>query len=262
LAVSLALLTILALTAIFAGVIAPHDPLALDPANRFSPPSLTYLFGTDRYGRDLFSRLLYGARISLGLALVSITAATLLGGFFGLLSGFFRGGADLVLMRLMDLLVSFPPFLLAVTIAAALGPGASNAALAVTLIYIPIFARLTRSAVLIESQKDYVLAERSVGAGNWRVMFQHLVPNSTSPVIVQFTLAIAQAILLESALSYLGLGTQPPDASWGTALSDGRVFLVQAPWLSLFPALAIGGTTLLLFIAGDGIRDLQDPRTR
>lgn len=252
----------LALTAVGADVISPYDPLTIDASRRLEPPSRDFLLGTDRFGRDILSRLIHGTRISLGIAFTAITSAAIIAVLLGLVSGFYGRYLDQLIMRAMDLLFGFPPLLLALTIAAAFGPSTGNAALAIALIYIPVFARIVRASVLVESQREYVDALRVMGARDRRALFRHILPNVVTPLIVQFCLALAAAVLLESGLSYLGLGTQPPAASWGTLLNEGRVFLVRAPWISIFPGTLIAASVLIFFLVGDGLRDRLDPRYR
>lgn len=253
---------VLALAAIFADAVSPHDPLAINRETRLQPPSLDFLMGTDRYGRDIFSRVLHGTRTSLGTAFVSVSIAALVGAAIGLLAGFYGRHLDQVLMRAMDILFAFPALLFAITLAASLGASTMNAALAIAVIYVPVFARIVRGSVLAEASREYVDASRVIGSRDSRTLVVHVLPNVLTPLIVQYSLALAAAVLLESALSYLGLGTQPPEASWGTLLNEGRVFLVRAPWMSVFPGIVIAIAVFLFFLVGDGLRDKLDPRVR
>jgi peptide/nickel transport system permease protein len=256
------LVVLVVLTALLAGAIAPYDPIANNVRAALQPPSAYYVFGTDRYGRDIFSRVVFGSQISLAVALVSVTLAATSGTLLGLASGFFGGWVDDVVGRLMDVLFSFPALVLAIAVAAALGPGITNAVLAIATVYAPLFGRVVRGPVLVERAKDYVEAARAMGAGTPRLILRHVFPNVLSPLIVQVTLTFSQVILLESYLSFLGLGTQPPYPSWGTMLQEGRTFLESAPWTSVFPGLAIMLAVLAFNLLGDGIRDVLDPRLR
>ena len=256
------LVVLVVLTALLAGAIAPYDPIANNVRAALQPPSAYYLFGTDRYGRDIFSRVVFGSQISLAVALVSVAVAATSGTLLGLASGFFGGWVDDVIGRLMDVLFSFPALVLAIAVAATLGPGITNAVIAIAIVYAPLFGRVVRGPVLVERAKDYVDAARALGAGTPRLILRHVFPNVLSPLIVQVTLTFSQVILLESYLSFLGLGTQPPYPSWGTMLQEGRTFLETAPWTSVFPGLAIMLAVLAFNLLGDGIRDVLDPRLR
>ncbi len=250
----------LVIVALLAPVLAPYDPLEMHPADRFQPPSRTYLLGTDEFGRDILSRILLGSRISLTVGLVSIAIATVVGVVVGLIAGYGGGWFDTVTMRFFDALLAFPAILLAIVIVAVIGAGATSALLAVAIVSIPAFARLTRANVLSESNKDYVLASRAVGAQQSRILFRGILPNSMATLLVQITVAIAGAVLLESALSFLGLGINPPAPSWGSMLSVGRGYLNQAPWYGIFPGVAITLLVMGLYLLGDGLRDALDPR--
>jgi peptide/nickel transport system permease protein len=250
------------LVATFANQVAPSDPIAMMPADALNGPSLAHPFGADRFGRDVLSRTLYGTRTSLFIGVGSIVIAAMVGTLIGLVAGYFGGRADNVLGRVMDVFFTFPSLILAIAISVALGLGTQNALLAIAVTYWPAFARVVRGATIAERHKDYVEAARVVGAGGARVMRNHLLPNVLSPIIVQFTVAISQAIIIESSLSYLGLGTQPPTPSWGTMINEGRTFLATAPWISVFPGLGIMGAVLAFNLLGDGLRDVLDPRSR
>jgi peptide/nickel transport system permease protein len=245
--------------ALLANRIAPYDPTALNARHRLEAPSADFRFGTDRLGRDVLSRVVYGAQSSLTIAATSVAVSLLLGSVLGLLSGYFGGGLDLVIGRLMDVLFSFPALLLAIAVAAMLGPGVRNAALAIAVVYTPLFARVIRGPVIAERHRDYVQAAHVIGASHQSIIFRHILPNVVSPIIIQASAALSAAILLEAALSYIGLGTQPPAPSWGTMLSEGRTFLETAPWMSIFPGLAIATTVLAFNLLGDGLRDAFDP---
>ena len=256
------MVVLVVLTALFAGVFAPYDPIANNVRAALQPPSSLYLFGTDRFGRDVFSRVVFGSQLSLVVGLISVAIAATCGTLLGLASGFFGGWVDDVIGRVMDVLFSFPALVLAIAVAATLGPGITNAIIAIAVVYAPLFGRVIRGPVLVERSKDYVEAARAVGAGSPRLILRHVLPNVLSPLIVQVTLTISHAILLESYLSFLGLGTQPPYPSWGTMLQENRTFLETAPWTSVFPGLAIMLAVLAFNLLGDGIRDVLDPRAR
>jgi peptide/nickel transport system permease protein len=245
--------------ALLASYIAPYDPTALNARHRLEAPSADFRFGTDRLGRDVLSRVVHGARSSLGIAASSVVVSLLIGSALGLISGYFGGALDLVTGRVMDVLFSFPALLLAIAIAAMLGPGVRNAALAIAVVYTPLFARVIRGPVIAERHRDYVQAARVIGASHWAIIYRHVLPNVVSPIIIQASAALSAAILIEAALSYVGLGTQPPAPSWGTMLSEGRTFLETAPWMSIFPGLAIAITVLAFNLLGDGLRDAFDP---
>jgi peptide/nickel transport system permease protein len=248
--------------AALAGVIAPYDPIANNVRAALQPPSSYYYFGTDRFGRDVFSRVIFGSRLSLFVAIVSVTISGVIGVALGLVSGYYRGWIDNLIGRIMDVFFSFPALLLAIGVAAMLGPGLNNAIIAIAVVYSPVFGRVVRGPVLVERGREYVEAARVIGASSPRVLLRHVFPNVLSPLIVQTTITLSQAILLEAYLSFLGLGTQPPFPSWGTMLQEGRTFLETAPWMSIFPGLAIMLTVLAFNLLGDGIRDVLDPRSR
>ena len=245
--------------ALLANQIAPYDPIALNARHRLEAPTADFRFGTDRLGRDVFSRVVHGARSSLGIAATSVTVSVILGSALGLFAGYFGGAIDLVIGRIMDVLFSFPALLLAIAVAAMLGPGVRNTALAIAVVYTPLFARVIRGPVISERHRDYVLAARVIGASHFAIIYRHILPNVVSPIIIQTSAALSTAILIEAALSYIGLGTQPPAPSWGTMLSEGRTFLETAPWMSIFPGLAIALTVLAFNLVGDGLRDAFDP---
>jgi len=250
------------LLATFAGVVAPYDPTDMKVADALKRPSLAHPFGTDRFGRDVLSRTIYGSRIALGVAISSIGIALVIGTILGLLGGYLGGATDLVIGRAMDVLFSFPTLILAIGIAAMLGPGLDNAALAIAVVYAPLFSRVVRGPVIAERAKEYALAALGLGAGGFRVVCFHILPNVLAPLIVQASVSLAYAILTEAALSYLGLGTQPPAPSWGTMLNEGRTYLETAPWMSIFPGLAIMLAVLGFNLLGDGLRAALDPQLR
>jgi peptide/nickel transport system permease protein len=245
--------------ALLANQVAPYDPIALNARHRLEAPSTDFRFGTDRLGRDILSRVVHGARSSLGIAATSVTVSLILGSALGLVAGYFGGAIDLVIGRIMDVLFSFPALLLAIAVAAMLGPGVRNTALAIAVVYTPLFVRVIRGPVISERHRDYVLAARVIGASHSKIIYRHILPNVLSPIIIQASAALSTAILIEAALSYIGLGTQPPAPSWGTMLSEGRTFLETAPWMSIFPGLAIALTVLAFNLVGDGLRDAFDP---
>jgi len=248
--------------AVLANVVAPADPIIMNAGVALEPPSWRSPFGTDRFGRDVLSRAIHGARASLMVGIGSIAVAAVVGTIIGLAAGYFGGMVDNVLGRVMDVFFTFPSLILAIAISVALGLGIQNALLAIAISYWPAFGRVVRGATLGERSKDYVEAARVVGASDARVVWSHVLPNILSPIIVQFTVAISQAIIIESSLSYLGLGTQPPTPSWGTMINEGRTFLDTAPWISVFPGAAIMGAVLAFNLLGDGLRDVLDPRSR
>lgn len=256
------ILIIVTLVALTAPVIAPRDPEAIDAANRFTPAFSfpDYPLGADRLGRDLFSRIIYGARISLGVGATVVIAANVVGITIGLLAGYFRK-LDNVLMRVMDALMAFPAVLLALGIMAALGAALLNTMVALSIVYTPLVARVTRSSVLVIRDIDYVMAARSIGIGNLRIMFRHVLPNAIGPVIVQGTFIFAYAVILEAALSFLGVGTPPETPSWGNILSESAQDMRRIPTLAIFPGAAIMITVLSLNLLGDGLRDILDPHS-
>jgi peptide/nickel transport system permease protein len=258
--VGLAITVALIIVAILAPLLAPYDPLEMHAEARFHPPSRAYPFGADEFGRDILSRILMGSRISFSVGLISIGIATVIGVTAGLVAGYETGLFDTVAMRFFDALLAFPAILLAIVILAILGPGSFSAMLAIAIVSIPAFARLTRANVLAEREKDYVMASQAVGAKPARILFRGILPNVTATLLVQITVSIAAAVLLEAALSFLGLGTPPPAPSWGSMLSVGRGYLPFAPWYGIFPGLAITLLVMGLYLLGDGLRDALDPR--
>ncbi len=240
--------------------IAPHDPLTMMSADRFASPSSTYPMGADEFGRDIFSRMLYGGRVAFGVGGISIAMATVVGVIIGATAGYVQGWFDAVSMRILDAVLAFPAILLAIVILAILGPGVVNAMLAVAIVNVPVFARLARANVLAEKNKDYVLAARAVGTPPRRILFSGILPNSVATIIVQITVSFASAVLLESSLSFLGLGVPLPAPSWGSMLSIGRTYMTYAPWYVIGPGLAIMLVVLGTYLLGDGLRDVLDPR--
>ena len=258
--VGLVFLGLLLVCAFAADAISPYRPLEQAMNQRLRPPSALHVLGTDDFGRDILSRIIFGSRISLQVGFVAVGIAGTIGVALGLLAGYFGGWLDNVLMRCMDVLLAFPAILLAVTIMALLGTTTTNVMIAIGIAYIPIFARVVRGTVLTVKPNDYVEAARAAGASELRMLLQHIVPGTTGPIIVQISLALAYAILAEAALSFLGLGTQPPTPTWGSMLSFGREFVREAPWFTFFPGFAIFLTVLSLNLVGDGLSDALDPR--
>jgi peptide/nickel transport system permease protein len=258
----LIVLGILVIVGIFGKLIAPYGLNDIDIQNRLAGPSSAHWFGTDNLGRDTFSRVLIAARVSLQVGFIAVGFAAVVGVPIGLVAGYYRGATDSILMRAMDVLFSFPAILLAIAIVAVLGPGIGNAMIAIGLVYTPIFARITRGSVLVVSEEVYIRAARSLGAGNNRIIFRHILPNVLAPIIVQTTLSLAFAILSEAALSYLGLGVQPPNPAWGMMLADGQDYFQQNPWMGIFPGLAILVTVMAFNFVGDGLRDALDPKQK
>jgi peptide/nickel transport system permease protein len=245
--------------ALFANVIAPAPPDEQNFDLIEARPSAQAWFGTDKFGRDVLSRVIHGSRISLYVAATSISVAMLAGGALGLAAGFLGGTWDNLINRVLDVFFSVPGLLLSVGIAAMRGPGVNSAVIAIAIVYIPVFARVMRAPVLAEREKEYVEAVRALGAARWAVALKHVLPNVISPFVVQGTVAFSQAILIEASLSYLGLSAQPPTPSWGNMLNEGRTYLETAPWISVFPGLAIMAAVLAFNLLGDGLRDVLDP---
>lgn len=257
----LIVIVILIIVAVFADYVAPRDPEALNMQLRLQSPSLQAPFGTDRYGRDILSRVIHGSRISLGIAFSSVAIALVVGSILGLISGYFAGIWDMVISRIMDIIFSFPMLLLAIALAAMMGPGTGNAIRAIAIVNIPFFARVVRGSTLAVRQYEYVQAARVIGASHSRIIFRHIFVNVVSPLIVQTSVTIAYAILVEASLSYLGLGAEILAPSWGNILNEGRSFLQQAPWISIFSGMAIMVAVLAFNLVGDGLRDALDPRS-
>ncbi|MGY1813932.1 ABC transporter permease [Blastococcus sp. SYSU D00820] len=261
-AISATVLVLLLLMAVFDETIAPQGPNEQDIANRLQPPSGSHWFGTDEYGRDVLSRVVLGAATSLRVGFLAVALALVVGTLIGLLAGFYGRWVDDVLMRLMDMLFAFPAVLLAIAIVAIRGAGPGNAIIAIGIVYVPIFARVTRASVLGVREEVYVRASRSVGASDLRLLTRHVLPNAAPPIIVQTSISLAFAVLAEAALSFLGLGPKRPNPSWGLMLADGRGYIEQAWWLAFFPGIAIVVTVLCFNLLGDGLRDVLDPRQR
>ena len=256
------------LTALFAPLLAPHAPELTNNTVFLKPPfwqaggSISYPLGTDAIGRDILSRLIYGARLSLVIGLAVVALSVVVGTVLGMAAGYFRGVFEIAVMRLMDIILTLPSLLLAIVIVAILGPGLMNAMLAVAIVVLPHYVRITRAAVISEMSRDYVTAARMNGAGHLRLMFNEVLPNCMAPLIVQASLGISTAILDAAALGFLGLGAQPPSPEWGTMLADAREFVMRAWWVVTFPGLAILITVLAFNLLGDGLRDAFDPKLK
>ncbi|RSK29027.1 ABC transporter permease [Bacillus sp. HMF5848] len=254
------IIMLLIITALLAPVIASHDPIEQDLFARYQAPSTDHLLGTDELGRDIFSRIIYGTRISIQIGVIAVGISMIVGIFLGAVSGYFGKWIDMVIMRFIDILMAFPSILLAIAMVAVLGPGLTNTMIAVGIVGVPHFARIVRSSVLSVKETEYIEAARAVGAKHGRILFRHVLPNCMAPIIVQTTLSIGTAILDAAGLSFLGLGAQPPAPEWGAMLSDGRAALQTAPWVVAFPGLAILFTVLGFNLLGDGLRDALDPK--
>lgn len=259
--VGMILLAFVATVGMLAPLLARYDPFEIHAVDRLKPPGAQYWLGADSLGRDVFSRLIYGARISLGVGAATVTVCGVFGILIGLVSGYYRR-IDNVLMRIMDAFMAFPSILLALGIMAALGPAVTNTVIALSIVYIPRVARVVRSAVLGIREADYVLACRAIGAGDVRILGRHVLPNCLAPIIVQGTFIFAFAIIAEASLSFLGVGSSPEVPSWGNMLSEARQFLRRAPLLALLPGIAIMLTVLSLNLLGDGLRDILDPHLK
>ncbi len=264
----LAIVVLVLLMALFAPWIAPYPPDLTNNAAFLKPPawqeggSRAYLLGTDAIGRDILSRLMHGARLSLVIGIAVVTLSVVVGTVLGLVAGYFKGILEIAIMRMMDIILTLPSLLLAIVIVAILGPGLVNAMLAVAIVVLPHYVRITRAAVIAETSRDYVTAARMTGAGHIRLMFSEVLPNCTAPLIVQASLGISTAILDAAALGFLGLGAQPPSPEWGTMLADAREFVLRAWWVVTFPGLAILITVLAFNLLGDGLRDALDPKLK
>jgi peptide/nickel transport system permease protein len=256
-----ALILVVVLLALGAQIIAPHSPVA-QIAQPLLPPGHDYLAGTDELGRDEFSRVIFGARVSLYVGILAVSIALALGATSGIVAGFYGGWADNVLMRAMDILFSLPAIVLAIAITSILKPSLTNAMIAIGIVYAPTFARIARGPTLAVVNLSYIEAARAVGIPNRKIMLRHVLPNVSAPLVVQTTVSLSTAILTEAALSFLGLGTQPPTASWGLMLSTARQYMLIDPWIAILPGAAIALTVLGFNLLGDGLRDVLDPRIR
>ena len=250
------------LLAIFAPIIAPYAPDKMHTLHTMEGPSSQFLFGTDEFGRDIFSRVVYGAQVSLQVGLIAVGIGAFFGLLFGLWAGFFQGKIDQFIMRIMDIFFAFPDILLALTIVAVLGPSLTNTMIAIGIVFTPVFTRLIRSAVLTVKENEYITNAEAVGVSNTKIIVKHIAPNVMAPFIVQITLALSGAILTEAGLSFLGLGVQPPDPSWGVMLNESRSYMEIAPWMMAFPVTAIIITIFCFNLLGDSLRDLLDPKLK
>lgn len=248
--------------ALLAPAVSPFDPAQVFFTDLRAAPGAAHLFGTDELGRDLLSRVLYGARVSLSAGLVSVLFALLSGTLLGLIAGYYGGWLDELIMRFVDAMLALPFLILAIALAAILGPSLQNTMLAIAIVTAPAFARVVRGEILAQREREYVQAAQALGASHTRMMLRHLLPNISGPLIVQTSLAVANAVLAESSLSFLGLGVQPPTPSWGAMLNTARGYLTDAPWMAIFPGIAIFLTVLAFNLVGDGLREALDPRGR
>jgi peptide/nickel transport system permease protein len=248
------------LAAVFAPLLATHSVDQMNMRARFAMPSAAHWLGTDNFGRDLWTRIIFGARISLSIALISVSAAAAIGSVVGLVAGYFGGWVDLLLMRITDVFLGFPALILALAIVAVLGPGVLNVSIALIVVFWTEYARVVRSATLVLREQAYVSAARALGASHWRIIFREILPNTVGPIIVLTTLGLGTAILSESALSFLGFGVPPPQPTWGWTLAYGTRFIRGEPWLSIVAGMAIMLTVLAFNLLGDGLRDILDPR--
>ena len=258
----LVLIFALLVFAVIGPYVAPYDPYTTDPINKLEDPSKAHIFGTDNLGRDILTRVLYGARISVTIAVIILLVSGTIGTLIGIIAGYFGGGIDNILMRITDIFLAFPRLILAMAVAAALGRSLNNVVLAVAFTTWTIFARLARGQALAVKEEDYVEAARASGATNWRILFVHVLPLCISPVIIQGTIAMGGIILIVAGLGFVGFGAQPPTPEWGVMVSDGRNYLPTAWWACVFPGLAIMFTVLGFNLLGDGVRDILDPRMR
>ncbi len=259
---ALCLIAALALTALFATLIAPYDPFEMSMEDMLSGPSATHWFGTDQFGRDLLSRILYGARISFKVGLISVSIALGAGVMIGVIAGFFGSWVDLLLSKVIEVLFAFPDIFMALVIMSILGASITNLMIAIGIVYTPIFARIARGAVLEVKGALFIEVARSIGVNKWNIIKRHVLPNILAPLIVQTTLSLAFAILSEAALSFLGLGVEPDTPSWGILLNEGKDWMEMAWWLAVFPGIAITLAVLSFNLMGDGLRDALDPKMR
>jgi len=260
--IGIALIGLFLFLVAFGGLLAPHDPVQPNIAAKLQPPSSTYWFGTDELGRDILSRVMSGAKYSLGVAFLILSIAVIVGTVVGLVAGYLGGLIDELLMRLTDLFLAFPALVLAMAIAATLGRNLENTVIALTAVYWPWYARLVRGQVLWLKEREFVEAARAIGATPLRILWRHILPNTLAVIIVQVTLDVGYAVLATSGLSFLGLGAQPPTPEWGTMIAGARTFFREAWWYITFPGLALTLTVLGFNLLGDGLRDFLDPRTR
>lgn len=260
----LAILIVMVALAVCADWIADYDTnvTGMNMAERLQTPSAKHWFGTDSYGRDVFARIIHGSRLSLSLSIFAMLAAVAIGSIIGAIAGYYGGRVDDVLMRLMDILLAIPPMLMSISIVAALGHSMVNLMIALSLAYIPVFARVIRSSILTVKGQEFIEAAKACGTSNARIILRHIIPNAIGPIIVQATLAMGSTILIISSLSFMGMGIQPPQPEWGTMLYEGRDLIRTSPYLVIFPGIAIALAVLSLNLLGDGLRDALDPRMK
>lgn len=260
----LAILVVMVVLAVCADWIADYDTnvTGMNMAERLQTPSAKHWFGTDSYGRDVFARIIHGSRLSLSLSIFAMLAAVAIGSIIGAIAGYYGGRVDDVLMRLMDILLAIPPMLMSISIVAALGHSMVNLMIALSLAYIPVFARVIRSSILTVKGQEFIEAAKACGTSNARIILRHIIPNAIGPIIVQATLAMGSTILIISSLSFMGMGIQPPQPEWGTMLYEGRDLIRTSPYLVIFPGIAIALAVLSLNLLGDGLRDALDPRMK
>lgn len=260
----LAILVVMVALAVCADWIADYDTnvTGMNMAERLQTPSAKHWFGTDSYGRDVFARIIHGSRLSLSLSIFAMLAAVAIGSIIGAIAGYYGGRVDDVLMRLMDILLAIPPMLMSISIVAALGHSMVNLMIALSLAYIPVFARVIRSSILTVKGQEFIEAAKACGTSNTRIILRHIIPNAIGPIIVQATLAMGSTILIISSLSFMGMGIQPPQPEWGTMLYEGRDLIRTSPYLVIFPGIAIALAVLSLNLLGDGLRDALDPRMK
>ncbi|WP_233254265.1 nickel transporter permease [Salipaludibacillus keqinensis] len=260
--VGLIIIVFFILVAIFAPILTSNSYQTMNATDRLQGPSAQYWFGTDDLGRDIFTRIVYGARISLMVGFFAVTGALIFGSLLGIVAGYFGRWIDMLISRIFDIMLAFPSILLAIAIVAILGPSLQNALIAIAIINIPIFGRLVRSKVISIREEEYIMAAKAQGMKSGRILFHHVLPNSLAPIIVQATLGFGTAILEAAALGFLGLGAQPPTAEWGRMLSDSRQYIQSAPWTVLFPGFSIMLVVLGFNMIGDGLRDALDPKLK
>lgn len=253
------IILVLLLMALAPDLIAPADPTDMDVVERLAPPSINHLLGTDELGRDIFSRVVYGARVSLLVGIGGVSSAMLVGSLVGIIAGLASTRVDNIIMRILDVFLAFPAILLALSIMAAVGVGFKSIIIAIAVVYTPRFSRVARGATLVVDQEVYIEAARAIGAPYWRIIRRHVAPNVAAPIMVQFTVYLGFAILVEATLSFLGLGVQPPQPAWGAMLSNGKAFMEISPWVVMGPGFAIMITVLAFNLLGDGLRDILDP---
>jgi peptide/nickel transport system permease protein len=259
-AFGLTVLSVLVVVAAFAPQLAPYDPNELHLRDQLAAPSAQYWFGADEVGRDVLSRIMYSARPAIGAGLVTVALAAIVGSLTGLIAGYRGGAFDAIVMRIWDTLLAFPAIFLAIGIVSVLGPGWINAVLAIAILNMPVFSRLVRASALAVRSRDFVAASTAIGCSDWRIMTRHVFPNCLAPLVVQMAIAAPEAILVEASLSFLGLGSQPPAASWGNMLSAAQGYLYRSPWAAVFPGLAITFVVVGMNFFADGLQDAIDPR--